>query len=227
MAASIPESRDNEMAMRRALTIAVILSSTLLIAALPKRVAQSHFAQYRVHQPLSVGEVLIASDKLSDPNFAESVVLLVEQGEDGGTLGLIINRESEITLSKLFPTLKGGSLGRVFQGGPVSPGVGLALLRVSIKPEKCTRITEDVYLSGSKDLIEKSVTSRAPPTKFRLYLGYAGWAPGQLEAELDAGAWSIARGGPGVIFDRDPDSLWLRLSHEPRTQIAGLATGAK
>ncbi len=210
------------MAMWRALTITAILVSAVSITALPEHAAQSHLAQYRVQQPLSVGEVLIASDKLADPNFAESVVLIVEQGEDGGTLGLIVNRESEVPLSKLFPNLKGESLDRVFQGGPVSPDVGLALLRVSSKPEKSTRITEDVYFSGSKDVIEKSIASRASPSKFRLYLGYAGWAPGQLEAELAAGAWSIARGGPKVIFDSNPDSLWLRLSKEPRTQIAEL-----
>jgi putative transcriptional regulator len=208
--------------MWRALTITAILVSAVSIAALPERAAQSHLAQYTIQQPLSVGEVLIASDKLADPNFAESVVLIVDQGGDGGTLGLIVNRESEVPLSKLFPNLKGGSPDRVFQGGPVSPDVGLALLRVSSKPEKSTRITEDVYFSGSKDLIEKSVRTHTPSSKFRLYLGYTGWASGQLEAEMAAGAWSIARGGPKVIFDSDPDSLWVRLSKEPRTQIAGL-----
>ncbi len=208
--------------MWRALTMAVILVSAFSLSGLPERSGQTHQVQYGIQQPLSVGDVLLASTKLADPNFAESVVLILQHGEDDGTVGLIVNRQSEVPLSKLFPHLKGGSSDPVFQGGPVSPEIVLALVRASTKPEKATRITEDVYVSGNKELIEKSVTSRIPASKFRLYLGYAGWAPGQLEAEMSLGAWSIARGGPRVIFDSDPNSLWLRLTREPPTHIAGL-----
>ena len=180
------------MAMWQALILAGILVPAFSISPLPGRSAHLQAAQYRVQQPISVGDVLLSSAKLADPNFAESVVLILQHSEDDGTLGLIINRESEVPLSKLFPHLKGGSSDRVFQGGPVSPEVALALVRASTKPEKATRITEDVYVSGSKEVIEKSVTSHVPASKFRLYLGYAGWAPGQLEGEVSLGAWSIA-----------------------------------
>ena len=202
--------------------IAGMLVSAFSIAGLPRRSNQWHSAQYRVQESLSVGAVLLASDKLGDPNFAESVVLVVQHSDEDGTLGLIVNRRSDVPLSKVFPNLKNGSQDSVFQGGPVSPEVGLALMRTSTKPDNATHISDDIYISGSKDLIEKAVVSRIPDSKFRLYLGYAGWSPGQLETELSAGAWSIARGGPRVIFDSDPDSLWLRLTREPPTHIADL-----
>jgi len=208
--------------MWRALTIAGTLVAAFSLMGLVGRSGQLHGAQYRVQQSLSVGDVLLASEKLGDPNFAQSVVLVLQYGEDDGTVGLIVNRQSDVPLSKLFPDLKGGTSDPIFQGGPVSPELALALIRTSSKPEKGTHITEDVYVSGSKDLIEKSVTSHTPASKFRLYLGYAGWAPGQLEGEMSLGAWTIARGGPRVIFDNDPDSLWLRLTREPPTHIADL-----
>jgi putative AlgH/UPF0301 family transcriptional regulator len=88
-----------------------------------------------------------------------------------------------------------------------------ALLRSSEKPAQARHVLGDVYVTGSKELIEKSVDSQADPSKFRLYLGYAGWAPGQLEAEIRLGAWSFVSGGPDLVFDREPDSLWSRLIH--------------
>jgi putative transcriptional regulator len=71
-------------------------------------------------------------------------------------------------------------------------------------------------------VIEKSIASRLDSSKFRVYLGYAGWAPGQLETEIRLGAWSVLEDRPQIVFDPNPDSLWSRLTQQSHMQIAGV-----
>lgn len=178
-------------------------------------------AQYTPERELHVGDLLVASEKLGDPNFAESVVLILQHDEDQGTVGIIINRRSEVPLSRVFPDIKGAGSDPVFIGGPVSLTAVQALLRLREQTEDVTHVAGDVYATGSKQMIEKSVRAHAASSKFRLYVGYAGWAPSQLDAELQLGAWSVLTNGSRVVFDDDPDSLWSRLTHESHMQIAG------
>ncbi len=178
-------------------------------------------AQYTSESALHVGDLLVASEKLGDPNFAESVVLILQRDEDGGTAGVIVNRRSEVPLSRVFPHIKGAGSGPVFVGGPVSLTAVQALLRMREQTEDLTHIAGDVYATGSKEIIERSVREHAAPSKFRLYVGYAGWAAGQLDSELQLGAWSVLTNRSRVAFDDDPDSLWSRLTHESQMQIAG------
>jgi putative transcriptional regulator len=173
----------------------------------------SRTVQYSAQDRPSIGAVLVANQKLADPNFAQSVILIVQFDKDGGTVGLIINRQTEIPVSRIFPKVKQATKDPVYLGGPLEVTSGQALLRLPEKTTQATHVAGDIYVTGSKDLIEKSVASQADPSKFRLYLGYAGWAPGQLEAEIRLGAWSFVSGGPDLIFDREPDSLWSRLIH--------------
>lgn len=177
-------------------------------------------AQYGVEQPLSVGEVLVANKKLADPNFAEAVVLLVQYDKEEGTVGLVINRKSEISLSRVFPDIKGATSDPVYIGGPVGVGIGQALLQLTAKAGQVEHISGDIYATGDKELIERSVSARAQPSRFRLYFGYAGWAPGQLEAEIRLGAWTVLKNRSKVTFDDDPDSLWDRLTREGETRMA-------
>lgn len=180
-------------------------------------------AQYRAEQQLSTGNILVASDKLADPNFARSVVLIVQYAAEDGTVGLIINRRTDIPLSRVFPKTKHVSKDPVYMGGPVGITAVQALLRLPDKSEQATHVVGDVYITGAKEMLEKSISSQAGPFKFRVYLGYAGWAPGQLEAEIRLGAWSVLNRSPKIVFDEDPDSLWSRLTRESQMQIA-LAT---
>lgn len=179
------------------------------------------YAQYDIEQHLSVGDILVANEKLGDPNFAEAVVLLVQFDASEGTVGLVINRRSEIPLSRIFPDVKHATADPIYMGGPVGITIGQALLRLPGKAEELEHVSGDVYATADKELIEKSVSSRAQPSKFRLYFGYAGWAPGQLEAEIRLGAWAVLKGRSKVVFDSDPDSLWDRLIRESRTRMAG------
>jgi putative transcriptional regulator len=175
---------------------------------------------YQFQQPLSTGNILVANERLGDPNFAESVILLVQYDTTHGTLGLMLNRRTEIPLSRLFPKTKHVTSDPVYLGGPVAITAAQALLRKPQRTEQATPILADLYVTGKKELIEKSITSRLGPSHFRLYLGSAGWAPGQLEREIEQGAWLVLPGRSQIVFDRDPDSLWSRLSQQLHLQIA-------
>jgi putative transcriptional regulator len=171
-------------------------------------------------QDLTVGKLLIAKPELADPNFAESVVLIVHYEVDKGAIGLILNRRTKIPISKVLPQIKGAKEDPVFEGGPVETASAQALLRTREKPEEATRVLPGVYASGSKEVIEKFVASGASPSEFRLYAGYAGWSPGQLEKEIEIGGWSVLRATTDIVFDEKPDSLWQRLQHNTETRIA-------
>jgi putative transcriptional regulator len=203
------------------LTVISVLAVAFGVAAMPTRNGIWRAAEYRSERQPAVGDILVASEKLADPNFAQSVVLIVQYDDQDGTVGLVINRRTEIPLSRIFPKTKHAAGDPVYMGGPVSTTAAQALLRLSKKADQATPVIADVYITGAKELIEKSVASRLDPSKFRLYLGYAGWAPGQLETEIQLGAWAVLHSVPDIVFDENPDSLWSRLKRESQMQIAG------
>lgn len=178
--------------------------------------------QYGGRQDPGVGKILIAKPELADPNFAESVVLIIHFDDDKGAVGIILNRRLHVPLSKVLPQVKGAGADPVFEGGPVETETAQALIRSHEKIEDGTRILSEVYASGNKDVIEKFVTSGAKPTNFRLYAGYAGWSPGQLEREIEVGGWTVLRATADIVFDDRPDSLWQRLQRDTKTRVAGL-----
>lgn len=180
-------------------------------------------AQYRSEEHISIGDILVASEKLADPNFAESVVLIVHFDDDDGTVGLIINRQTELPVSRIFPKTKHATHDPAYMGGPIAITAVQALIRSPDKTDQATHVMADIFVTGGKELIEKSIASGLDPSKFRVYLGYAGWAPGQLEAEIRLGAWSVVNREPRFVFDGDPDSLWSRLIHESHMQTASLS----
>jgi putative transcriptional regulator len=167
---------------------------------------------------ITAGAVLVASEKLGDPNFAETVVFILHRDADGGVLGVVLNRPMDVTLAKAFPKLHGAS-DPVYEGGPVSPDAVQALMRSPEKLESADHVLGDIYSVARKALLEKSITDRVASTKFRVYLGYAGWGPGQLENEIRIGAWTTLRGAK-YAFDSDPASLWERLNRETHSQVA-------
>lgn len=183
----------------------------------------SRVVQYTRQQQISVASILVANEQLGDPNFAHSVILIVQYDPAEGTVGLVLNRPTQIPLSRVFPSIKNARSDPVFVGGPVQEAAVQALLRLAHKTDDATPIGDDVYVSGAKELIEKSIASRAEPSNFRIYLGYAGWAPSQLEAEVRLGAWLVLNRRSNVVFDNDPDTLWSRLIHESQMQIAELS----
>lgn len=198
------------------------LAASSALPAIALFAIRFHSVQYSANQELAAGKLLIAKPKLADPNFAETVVLIVEYDEDKGAMGLVLNRRTKVSLSRVFPEVKGAKTDPVFEGGPVDKSSAQALLRSREKPADATRALGEVWATGSKDRIEKSVAAGDPASIFRLYVGYAGWGPGQLEREIELGGWSVLRATASLVFDDDPDSLWQRLQHQTETRIAGL-----
>ena len=171
---------------------------------------------------LAPGKFLVASRELGDPNFSETVILLIQYDEEKGAMGLVVNRPAEVPLSRVFQDMKGAKdrTDEAYMGGPVEPDNVLALLKSATKPEEAQRVFANVYLVSSKALLEKTLADKAEPSVFHVYLGYAGWGPGQLEHEVELGAWHILAPDAGSVFDGDPESVWPRLIKRTEMRIA-------
>ena len=161
--------------------------------------------------PTSVakGVLLVASPSLEDPNFRQAVVLVVDHGPEG-TVGLILNRSTNVLLSKALPdiTVLKGTNHRLFAGGPVEASRFLLLFRAKELPADAQSVFDGVYLGRTPRVLEGIITRAKPTETFRAFAGFAAWVPRQLEAELLLGAWAILPPDSVGIFDKDPDVLW-------------------
>lgn len=155
------------------------------------------------------GVLLVASPTLNDPNFYQTVVLVVEHGP-GGTLGLILNRPTKVFLSEALPDLAvlKGTTYRLFAGGPVDPTRLLLLFRLKEPPADARPVFDGVYVGGTPAVLERIITQAKPTENFRAFAGVAGWDPGQLGFEMLQGAWAILPPDSKGIFDKDPATLW-------------------
>ncbi len=171
---------------------------------------------------LAPGMFLVASRDLGDPNFAHAVVLLVHYDDENGAMGLIINRSTDVPLSRIFADLKEAKdrADPIYVGGPVETGTVLALLKSASKPKEAERVFGDVYLISSKTLLEKTLASGIEASQFHAYLGYAGWGREQLEHEVELGAWHVVAADTGNVFHTEPDSVWPRLIRRTEVRIA-------
>ncbi len=156
------------------------------------------------------GELLVATSALTDPNFAQSIVLLIRH-DDTRTIGLLINRPTWVEPATAFPDL--ASLedhpDRLFFGGPVAPTRLLLLLRNP--PAGATEdppIFADIYVSGNPEILNHSGLDARDESRLRMYAGRAEWAPGQLNEEIAAGSWNIVRGTSDWVFSPKPLTLW-------------------
>jgi putative transcriptional regulator len=168
-------------------------------------------------QDLMVGKILAASMKSHDADFAQTVILIVRHDRQA-TVGLFLNHPLSIPLSEVYPELKGAQL-KLYAGGPLTIGIR-ALYRSRSKPAEAARIFEDVSLISTKTLLGKMVAEGAPSNVFRVYAGYTGWSPGQLEGEVDRGLWHVFAGEAGLVFDSHPETVWSRLiGRLPRCEL--------
>ena len=154
------------------------------------------------------GMFLLAAPRLADPTFARTVVLLLEYDETGA-LGLVVNRPTRLLLRDALPAPLPGSGGRiVFSGGPVEHRRLIALLRSPDAVEDAQHVFGDVYASGSIDALRRMLERDASAADVHAYLGYAGWSPGQLDAELARGDWIVTPADAASIFDTPPADVW-------------------
>ena len=177
--------------------------------------------------PSSVGKgvLLVASPSLEDPNFRQAVVLVVEHGPEG-TVGLILNRSSNVLLSKALPdimALKGTNY-RLYAGGRVEPTRFLLLFRLKEPPADARSIFDGVYLGRTPKALERIITQAKPTEAFRAFAGFSAWSPRQLEAEMLLGAWAILPPDSSSIFDKDPATLWQdSISRLQAPRVQGVA----
>ena len=153
--------------------------------------------------------LLVASPILMDPNFMHSVLLLVEH-DDEGALGIILNRQLPLPLAQICEEsgldFAGPDEGTAWRGGPVDPQRGILLVEGGLPGPEDTVLDFTHFVSHRKDLLEELMTD--PDSHFRLFLGYAGWGPMQLDQELDQGAWIQRPLKSGWLMHPDPTGLW-------------------
>jgi putative transcriptional regulator len=173
---------------------------------------------------LGAGKMLVASRDLPDPNFAKTVILLVQYDAEG-VVGLILNRRSTVPISRVLEDISGAKqrADLIYAGGPVGRTDVLALLRSNDKSGDAKRVFGDIRLVSSKALLEKTFSAPTEANILHVYLGYSGWTVEQLEHEVDLGAWYIFRGDSEAVFDPNPDSLWSRLIRQTELRIASVS----
>jgi len=173
--------------------------------------------------------LLVAMPQLVDPNFHRSVVLLVHNDEDG-SFGVVVNRTAPLTADRLCRSIgidwQGDPAQQVHWGGPVQPEMGWVLFDELLGAEGLEDVQEvcgGLCFAGSMEAL-RHVANR-PPLRMRMMLGYAGWGPGQLEAELVASAWLVAPLDGQALFEVAVPDLWEHavrsLGVEPATLVSG------
>lgn len=160
---------------------------------------------------LAKGRLLVAAREIQGPIFAESVILLLNYQAETGAVGIIVNHPTDVQPAEVLPPSEGLARyrGAVYLGGPVEMHVLIALLRADRPPETALNVFGDVHLVPPEKAL--AAGSAADASRLRLYVGYAGWAPGQLENEIARGDWSIRAATEDVVFAKEPGNVWRKL----------------
>jgi len=160
---------------------------------------------------LAAGKLLIASENINGGVFTKSVILLTHHNRHG-TTGLIINRASELQVNDAVPGLvKDGKARRLFIGGPVEQAILSVLVKAKNEAEGLKRIMPGIYLDFRIGIGNADKYFSSDIEMVRFYSGYAGWGEGQLETEIDSGAWYLLKGDAAILFDDSPNTLWEKL----------------
>ncbi|MCO5971527.1 YqgE/AlgH family protein [Actinoallomurus soli] len=179
---------------------------------------------------ISTGRLLVATPQLTDPNFRRSVVLVVEHEPEGGTLGVVLNRPTQVPVDQVLPPwselVTGPSV--VFQGGPVALDSALALAQVPGTDEplgwRALNGSPAVARVGLVDLDVPPEILAPEVARLRVFAGYAGWGTGQLQSEIDEGAWYVLSAESGDVFAEEPDGLWPAVLRRQGGELAFVAT---
>jgi putative transcriptional regulator len=172
------------------------------------------------------GRLLVANPNLPDPNFARSVVLMLEHGEEGA-VGVVLNRPSQTPVEELIGPLGivAAPPGLVHIGGPVSPSSAICVGRphpgYEPGPEEGLVALFDGLVIVDLDVDFSDLKERL--AEARLFAGYAGWGPGQLEDEIEAGGWYVVASMPGDCLSPDAENLWRTVLRRQGPPLAILA----
>lgn len=183
---------------------AVFVLVSLEVTAIPLLPAEQHDAL--------TGKLLVATEEMNDPRFIETVIYVVRHNAEG-TLGLVVNRP--VAKGPVADLLKGfglpseGAQGEIIvhYGGPVGQTQGFVLHSDEVLLESSIKTADGVAMTSDVKLIEAIARGKGP-RQYVFLLGYAGWAPGQLEGELMANAWLVVPSDNTLIFGKDAEKKW-------------------
>jgi putative transcriptional regulator len=169
------------------------------------------------------GRLLVATDELQDSRFHHTVIYMV-QHDARGAMGLVVNRPiAEVRLADLLARFGVDNQGvsgriRVYYGGPVEPSRVFVLHSIDYVGAATRVLNGGVALTTEPDVLEAMARGRGP-LRSLFVLGYAGWAPGQLEGEIRGGHWVSVPAEPGLLFDEDPEKKWERAMAQRRIEL--------
>jgi putative transcriptional regulator len=171
-----------------------------------------------------LGSLLVATPSLTDPSFERTVVLLVAH-EAAGAMGVVLNRATEVPVGEVL-----GGWGELadepavlFEGGPVQPESAICIARVRPKTSRPSGFQPFFGGLGTVDLGGEPELVRQRVRGVRVFAGYAGWAPGQLESEIESGSWFTFKALPGDVFMTRPDDLWAAVLRRQGGLLAAVA----
>lgn len=169
------------------------------------------------------GRLLVATPALREPTFARTVIVMLEHDNDGA-VGVVLNRASDIDVTAAVPAVADvvSSPAVLFEGGPVAPvtAIALGLAEPDAEPEGWLPVVSPLV---TVDLDHDPALLAATLRQLRVFVGYAGWAGGQLEAEVEEGSWYVVDALPLDPFGEDPSLLWsavLRRQGWPLSAVA-------
>jgi putative transcriptional regulator len=160
-------------------------------------------------------QILIAMPSLYDPNFSKTITLICEHSAEQGAMGIILNQPTSLNIYELIeadnskqnqqdPLL---SI-RIHSGGPVDTDHGFILHDCAIQRESTIQIAPTLFITSSSEILSEIAENKGPSNKI-IALGYAGWSPGQLEAEISANSWLTTEYQHQLVFDTPADRQWL------------------
>ena len=163
--------------------------------------------------------LLVAHGIPPESDFADAIVLTLNN-LGPAPIGIIVNRPSPIPVSEVFPDLKRLERvhDKVYFGGPVELTSVWFLVRTTKPPEHSVQAVEDVYLSADANLLRRLLSRDKPMDGLRIFIGHAGWAPGQLEDEIGRGSWVLERADADTVFNGQPEQPW------PSSPVPGRST---
>jgi putative transcriptional regulator len=170
------------------------------------------------------GRLLVATPSLREPTFARTVIAMLEHDDDNGAVGVVLNRPVGLPLDEVVPAVSdlATAPASLYDGGPVGPttAIALGLAADGADPEGWAYVVPPLV---TVDLDHDPALLRATLRALRVFAGYAGWAPGQLEGEIEEGSWYVVDALPLDPFTEEPQALWpavLRRQGWPLSAVA-------
>jgi len=171
----------------------------------------------------TAGQLLVATPEMSDPRFAEAVIYMVKHNTEGA-MGLVINRP--LAKGPVKDLLRGFGIEDqeakgdiiIHYGGPVNASAGFVLHSDDVMLDDSERVRDDIAMTVNAKLIEAIAHGKGPRQSLVVF-GYAGWAPGQLEGEIEAGAWHVVPADKTLVFGKEADKKWQQAMDRRRISL--------